>query len=78
VASFVGKTLTIAELEARKLQHDSTELITRAVQPALWLVIFGEVLANIRAIPNSDFIYLIKKVILRITSKYIRHTRLGT
>ena len=58
VASFVGKTLTIAELEARKLQHDSTELITRAVQPALWLVIFGEVLANIRAIPTGDLSYI--------------------
>lgn len=30
------KTQGIAELEARKLQHDSTELLTRAIQPALW------------------------------------------
>jgi len=58
IASFTGKTLTIAELEARKLHHDSTELITRAVQPALWLVIFGEVLANIRAIPTGSLSYI--------------------
>lgn len=57
-ASFVGKTFTIAELEARKLRHDSTELITRAVQPALWLVIFGEVLANVRAIPTGNLSYV--------------------
>ena len=58
VFSFVGKTMTIAELEARKLRHDSTELITRAVQPALWLVIFGEVLARVRAIPTGDLSYI--------------------
>lgn len=58
IVSFTGKTLTIAELEARKLHHDSTELITRAVQPALWLVIFGEVLASVRAIPTGSLSYL--------------------
>ena len=58
IVRFTGKTLTIAELEARKLHHDSTELITRAVQPALWLVIFGEVLANIRAIPTGSLSYI--------------------
>jgi ABC-2 type transport system permease protein len=58
IVSFTGKTLTIAELEARKLHHDSTELITRAVQPALWLVIFGEVLASVHAIPTGSLSYL--------------------
>lgn len=58
VASFIGKTLTIAELEARKLKHDSTELITRAVQPALWLLVFGEVLTRVRAIPTGELSYL--------------------
>ena len=32
---FFVKTLTIAELEVRKLRHDFTELVTRAVQPVL-------------------------------------------
>ncbi len=58
VTNFVGSTLTIAELEARKLHHDSTELITRAVQPALWLLIFGEVLARVRAIPTGTLPYI--------------------
>jgi ABC-2 type transport system permease protein len=52
IASFVQKTLVIAELEARKLRHDPTELLTRAVQPALWLVIFGEVFTKTKAIPT--------------------------
>ena len=43
--------LTIAEMEARKIRHDSTELWMRTVQPALWLLIFGEVFNNIRNLP---------------------------
>ena len=56
--NFTTDTVTIAELEARKLHHDFTELLTRAVQPALWLLIFGEVLAQIRAIPTGQLSYL--------------------
>lgn len=57
-ASFVDKTLVIAELEVRKLRHDATELLTRAVQPALWLVIFGEVLSQMRAVPTGEVRYI--------------------
>jgi len=52
IASFVQKTLVIAELEVRKLRHDPTELLMRAVQPALWLIIFGEVFTKTKAIPT--------------------------
>jgi ABC-2 type transport system permease protein len=58
VARFAGKTLMIAELEARKLRHDPTELVTRAVQPALWLVVFGEVFTRVRAIPTGGVRYV--------------------
>lgn len=58
VASFVQKTLVIAELEVRKLRHDPTELLIRAVQPALWLVVFGEVFTHVRAIPTGQIRYL--------------------
>ena len=34
------------------------ELITRAIQPALWLLIFGEVFTKVRAIPTGDLPYL--------------------
>jgi len=56
--NFLRKTLVIAELEARKLRHDPTELITRAVQPALWLLVFGQVFTRTRAIPTGDVPYL--------------------
>ena len=45
----VSSALTIAEMEARKIRHDSTELWMRAIQPALWLLIFGTVFSAIRA-----------------------------
>ncbi len=57
-ASFVTKTLVIAELEIRKLRHDATDLVTRAVQPALWLLVFGQVFTQIRAIPTGSVRYL--------------------
>jgi ABC-2 type transport system permease protein len=58
ITNFTGKTLTIAELEARKLHHDYTDLFTRAVQPALWLLVIGQVLAGIRAIPTGKLPYI--------------------
>ena len=56
--NFIEKTLIIAELEARKLRHDPTELLTRAVQPALWLLVFGQVFSHIRAIPTGNVPYI--------------------
>jgi ABC-2 type transport system permease protein len=58
LAAFVKKTLTVVGLEVRKLRHDSTELITRAVQPTLWLLIFGEVFTRVRAIPTGNLPYI--------------------
>lgn len=55
---FARKTLNIAELEMRKLRHEPMDLLTRAIQPLLWLLIFGQVLAGVRAIPTGDFGYI--------------------
>ena len=55
---FVEKTLTIVGLEARKLRHDPSDLVMRAIQPALWLLIFGEVFTRIRAIPTGGRSYI--------------------
>ena len=57
-ARFVNKTFIIAELEIRKLRHEPTDLFTRAVQPVLWLVVFGQVFTRVRAIPTGDLRYL--------------------
>jgi ABC-2 type transport system permease protein len=54
----VNSAFTIAEMEARKLRHDSTELWMRAVQPALWLLVFGEVFNTIRGLAPGGFSYI--------------------
>jgi len=54
----VSSAFTIAEMEARKLRHDSTELWMRTVQPALWLLIFGEVFNAIRGLAPGGFTYI--------------------
>lgn len=56
--NMVNKILVIAELEVRKLKHDPTELFTRAAQPALWMLVFGEVFTRVRAIPTGSMSYL--------------------
>ena len=58
MTAYIRKTLTIVGLEVRKLRHDSTELVTRAVQPALWLLVFGEVFTRVRAIPTGNLRYI--------------------
>jgi ABC-2 type transport system permease protein len=45
------RVVTLCWVELRKIRHDRSELYTRAVQPALWLIIYGEVFNRIHAIP---------------------------
>lgn len=45
-------------VELQKLRHDRTELLTRTIQPALWLLIFGTTFTRIKAIPTGDTPYL--------------------
>lgn len=47
-----------ALVELQKLRHDRTELITRMVQPALWLLIFGQTFARLDVIDTGDVDYL--------------------
>lgn len=54
----ITKAYVMAKMEVVKLMHDPTELITRAIQPILWLGIFGEALSKVRAIPTGNYTYL--------------------
>ena len=56
--AFFRETAAIAEVELKKLFRDPTELFSRAVQPVLWLVIFGQVFSKVRGIPTGDVSYL--------------------
>src|ERR1019366_5614549 len=55
---FIEKTFVITEFELRKLRHDFTELVTRALQPALWLLIFGQVFSRSGAMHTGNVPYL--------------------
>ncbi|HYL07084.1 MAG TPA: ABC transporter permease [Candidatus Udaeobacter sp.] len=54
----LSRIVTFCWLELAKIRHDRTELYTRAIQPALWLVIFGETFSRIHAIPSGNRPYL--------------------
>lgn len=58
ISELIRKTIVLTELEIRKLVHDPSDLLVRAVQPVLWLLIFGQVFARIRAIPSNGLPYL--------------------
>lgn len=47
-----------AVVELQKLRHDHTELFTRMVQPALWLLIFGQTFTRLRVIDTGHVPYL--------------------
>ncbi|MCW7943921.1 multidrug ABC transporter permease [Streptomyces hygroscopicus] len=53
-----ARVVAMCAVELQKLRHDRTELYTRAVQPALWLLIFGETFTRIKAIPTGGIPYL--------------------
>jgi ABC-2 type transport system permease protein len=50
---FLSRVSTFCLLELRRIRHDRTELYTRAVQPVLWLLIFGETFTRLRVIPTG-------------------------
>jgi ABC-2 type transport system permease protein len=58
VLEFFTATTAIVQLEAHKLRHDPSELISRAVQPLLWLLIFGNVFSRLKGVPTGGTPYL--------------------
>jgi ABC-2 type transport system permease protein len=56
---FSLETAAVADVELRKLLRDPTELASRAVQPVLWLTVFGQVMAGVRGIHSGPVSYLV-------------------
>ncbi|NAZ24588.1 MAG: ABC transporter permease [Thermofilum sp.] len=56
--SYWEQTVAFVELELRRLWHDPTEVFTRAVQPILWLTVFGTTMERLRSIPTANVDYL--------------------
>lgn len=55
---FFRETAAVAEVEWIKLVRDPTEVLSRAVQPLLWLLVFGQVLAHAHGIDTGEIGYL--------------------
>jgi ABC-2 type transport system permease protein len=50
-------TAAMSLTEWRKLRHDQLDLITRSVQPLLWLFVFGTAMSRLKAIPTGGHEY---------------------
>ncbi len=45
VLGYGTQVFAVADTEIRKLKRDPSEVLTRALQPAVWLLLFGQVMA---------------------------------
>jgi ABC-2 type transport system permease protein len=58
LGDYATQTFAVAMAEVQKLYHDPFELFTRAVQPVLWLLLFGEVMARVRGVAPGSLPYI--------------------
>ena len=58
IVDYATSVFGVAAAEAQKLAHDPLEVGTRAIQPLLWLLLFGEVMARVRGIASDNLGYL--------------------
>ncbi|MEV8512271.1 ABC transporter permease [Dactylosporangium sp. NPDC051484] len=58
VRVLLTRIVAMCLVELQKLRRDRTEVVTRAIQPALWLIIFGQTFTHLRAIPTGGIPYL--------------------
>jgi ABC-2 type transport system permease protein len=56
--TLISRVNTFSLVELQKLRHDRTELLTRVVQPVLWMTIFGTAFARLHSIPTGNVPYL--------------------
>jgi ABC-2 type transport system permease protein len=58
LCTFARHAVAIGAADLRKLRRDPMELFTRAVQPLLWFLVFGQVFTRTRVIPTGSLSYL--------------------
>ncbi|HEX3428672.1 MAG TPA: ABC transporter permease [Candidatus Limnocylindrales bacterium] len=57
VVRFVLDVSAVARAELLKIRHDPVEIVSRASQPLLWLLVFGPVVSRARAIDTGAMPY---------------------
>ncbi len=58
VGRFFMKAFAIVEVEMIKIRRDPTEILSRAIQPALWMLVFGQVMQHAKAIQTGKLAYM--------------------
>jgi ABC-2 type transport system permease protein len=58
IVNYATEVHAVADAEVRKLRHDPSEILTRAIQPAIWLVLIGEVMAQVRGLATGNGPYI--------------------
>src|SRR5207253_5920223 len=58
LVAYLSKTLAITEMEVQKLMHNQWDVVTRSIQPVLWLLLFGGVFGRLRVLPAGMGSYL--------------------
>jgi ABC-2 type transport system permease protein len=58
VRTYAARIGALCLVEIQRLRHDRSELYTRAIQPILWLVIFGGTFNRLHAIPTGGLPYI--------------------
>src|SRR3954468_15979452 len=56
--SYVSKVAAISEMEIQKLLHNQWDIVTRSIQPVLWLLLFGGVFSRLRVLPAGYGSYI--------------------
>ena len=55
--AFIRGSFVILEIELRKMIRQKVDIITRAFQPLIWILLFGNVFKNIKSIPiKGDYL----------------------
>ena len=57
LVNYATQLWAVAAAEIAKLRHDPIELLTRAVQPVLWLLFFGQVMGRVRGMNTGALSY---------------------
>lgn len=58
VRQYLKKVVAITEMEVQKLLHDQWDIVTRSIQPVLWLILFGGVFGRLKVLPEGMGSYL--------------------
>lgn len=58
IGDYSMQVVAIAETQLRKLWHDPMELLMRAIQPLLWLLLFGNVIGHVPGLTGSGIPYI--------------------